>query len=155
MGGHSSTNYNNLSLMGHKKRRNMGVSQYSDSSRKSKSNVRGSERLLDTGHMSEQVSGYNSLDNEIEDLLKKQKDEEMMLQMRIQDNNQQAQNQPLISQNEMLDENEDADKILEYSERILQQYLGQEGQDLYNEKKAHVTLRNHPMETINERSEYQ
>ena len=35
---------------------------------------------------------------------------------------------------------ENADKILEYSEQILKQYLGQEGVDLY-ENKAHITLK--------------
>lgn len=36
---------------------------------------------------------------------------------------------------------QNADEILEYSEQILRQYLGQEGTDLINENKAHVTLK--------------
>lgn len=52
-------------------------------------------------------------------------------------------------------ENDDADQILKYSERILQQYLGKD--NIYDEKRAHITLKHHPqqmMEIIDEYHEH-
>ena len=58
---------------------------------------------------------------------------------------------------ESFNENDDADQILEYSERILQQYLGKDFNQFNEEKRAHITLKNHPqpmMEIIDEYHEH-
>lgn len=68
-----------------------------------------------------------SIDDQIEQILRKQNQQEEQLTKKHK------------QQEELVDE-DNADKILEYSEQILKQYLGQEGVDLY-ENKAHITLK--------------